>query len=172
MANDGKFLNLTNGVPSQESATATSAGVGDANKIAKLDATGKFDASLFPAGLAPESRSVVASEALSAGNLVNLHNNGGTINMRKADATTPGKEAHGFVLAAVSNGVSGTVNLEEGVIAGLSGMTPGARQFLGVTAGLRQETAPSTAGQISQEVGYALSATEMMFRPRYAITLA
>lgn len=171
MSNDGKFLNLTNGVPTQENAIATSAGAGDAGKIPKLDGSGKLDSTLMPTGVGTETRSVTASEALSANDLVNFHNSAG-LRMRKADATTAGKEAHGFVLASVSNGASGTVYPEEAVISGLSGLTPGANQFLATTAGGRTETPPSTAGQVVQHVGVALSATEMLFRPRQAITLA
>lgn len=171
MANDGKFLNLTNGKPTQEAAIATSAGAGDANKIVKLDGGGKLDATLLPAGVAPEARTMTASEALSAGDLVNFHNNAGTINMRKADADVA-REAHGFVLAAVANGATGTVYPEEAVITGLAGMTPGATQFLSSVAGARTEACPAGAGVLAQIVGVALSATEMMFRPETPIAQA
>lgn len=171
MSNDGKFLNLTNGKPSQEAAIATSAGAGDANKIIKLDGGGKIDPTLLPAGVAPESRTMVASEALSAGDLVNFFNNGGTINMRKADADV-GREAHGFVLSAVAALASGTVYPEEAVITGLAGMTPGATQFLATAAGARVEVCPAGAGVLAQIVGVALSATEMMFRPETPIAQA
>jgi hypothetical protein len=172
MANDGKFLNITAGKPTQEAAVATSAGAGDANKIPKLDGGGKLDITLLPAGLGAETRSVVASEALSAGDLVNFHNNTGTVNMRKADADVAGREAHGFVLSAVSSSASGTVYPEENVVTGLSGLTPGATQFLSATAGARTETAPSTSGNYVQIVGVALSSTEMLFRPETPILLA
>ena len=57
-----------------------------------------------------------------------------------------------------------------GKLTGLSGMTPGAKQFLS-TSGARTETAPSTGGYIVQEVGIALSATEMKFEPQQIILL-
>jgi hypothetical protein len=171
MANDGKFLNLSGGVPQQESAIDNSAGAGDAGKIIKLDAGGKLDSTLLPSGVAPESRTMTTSEALAAGDLVNIHNSSGP-KVRKADATSAGKEAHGFVLASASSGGSVVVYPEEAVLSGLSGLTPGAKQFLSTTAGGRTETAPSTAGQVAQYVGFALSTTEMLFRPRVAITLA
>jgi len=172
MANDGKFINLSSGLPTLESAINVSAGAGDANKIAKLDATGKFDSSFMPSGLAAESRAMTASEALSAGNLVNFFNNGGTINARKADATATGKQANGFVLAAIASGASGTVYPEEAVITGLSGLTIGATYFLHTTAGGLTTTAPSASGNVVQEVGIALSATELLFRPRQPVTIA
>jgi len=49
-------------------------------------------------------------------------------------------------------------------------MTPGAKQFLH-TSGARSETAPSTSGYIIQEVGIALSATEMKFEPQQLILI-
>jgi len=171
MANDGKFMNLTAGKPTQELATATSAGAGDANKIPKLDAGGKLDSTLFPAGIGAETRTMTASEAISAGDLINIWNSTGP-KIRKADAAT-GKEAHGFVLAAISSGASGTVYPEESVLSGLTGLTPGATQFLsGTTAGARTETAPSTSGQSAQIVGVAISTTEILFRPETPVLLA
>lgn len=169
MANDGKFLNLTNGVPTQE-AGATAGGAGDANKIAKLDAAGRFATGMLPVGVGADTFSVVTSEALAAGALVNIHDVTGA-RARNADAAAAGKDAQGFVLAAFASGATATVYLE-GTITGLTGLVPGARQFLSATAGLRTPTAPSTAGQVAQMVGWALSATEMSFEPQLPITLA
>lgn len=172
MANDGKFLNLTGGVPTQEAAPSTSAGAGDAGKIVKLDGNGKLDATLFPAGIGSESRTFTASEALAAGDLVNIHDVAGAVRVRKADATTAGKEAHGFVLQAAAAAAVVTVYPEEAVLSGLTGLVIGARQFLSTTAGARQAAAPTVAGQYVQEIGVALSATEILFRPRQPILLA
>jgi len=167
----GDYLKLSGGVPTDANANNSSAGAGDADKLVKLDAAGKIHTSMMPAGVGAETRSMTASEALSAGDLVNIHDSSGP-KMRKADATTAGKEAHGFVLSSVSNGASGTMYPEENVISGLTGLTPGARMFLSTTAGLNTATAPSTSGQVVQEIGVALSTTEIMFRPRQPITLA
>ena len=167
----GDYLKLSGGVPVDTNANVTSAGAGDAGRIVKLDASGKLDMTLLPAGLGAETRAMQASEALAAGDLVNIWNSGGP-RMRKADATGAGKDAHGFVLAAVASGASGTLYPEENVVTGLSGLTPGARQFLGTTAGTRSETAPVGSGQVAQIVGVALSATEMLFRPETPIVLA
>jgi hypothetical protein len=167
----GDYLKLAGGVPSDANANASSAGAADAGKLIKLDSGGKIDSTMMPAGVGAETRTFTASEALSAGDLINIHNSTGA-KVRKADATSAGKESHGFVLAAVSSGASATVYPEENVISGLTGLTPGARQFLATTAGARTETAPSTAGQVVQDIGVALSATEILFRPRQPITLA
>lgn len=168
----GDYLKLSSGVPTDALAIAASAGAGDAGKIPKLDAAGKLDATLMPAGLGAETRVIQASEALNAGDLVNIHNVAGNPRIRKADATVAGKEAHGFVLAAVGSGANGTVYPEENVLSGLAGLTPGARQFLHTTAGARTEVAPSAAGNVAQVIGVALSATEIMFRPETPITIA
>lgn len=167
----GDYLKLSGGVPADANANASSAGAADAGKLVKLDGSGKIDGTMMPAGVGAETRTIQASENLAAGDLVNIHNSSGP-RVRKADATSAGKEAHGFVLAAVTSGQNATVYPEENVLSGLTGLTPGARQFLHTTAGARSETAPSTANQVVQEVGVALSTTEMMFRPRQPITLA
>jgi hypothetical protein len=168
----GDFLKITGGLITDANANNSSAGAADAGKIPKLDAGGKFDTTMMPTGIAPETRSMTASEAISAGDLVNIWNSTGP-KIRKADASAAGKEAHGFVLAAILSGASGTVYPEEAVISGLSGLTPGARQFLSpTTPGLRTETAPSTSGQVAQIIGTALSTTEVMFRPETPITIA
>ena len=111
-----------------------------------------------------DTQTVLASEALSAGDLVNIWNNTGTANVRKADASASGKQAHGFVLAAVSSGANAAVHFE-GAVTGLSGMTPGATQFLSATAGGRTETAPTTTDYYLQVVGVARTATIMDFEP-------
>lgn len=173
MANTGKYLGLTSGVPQEETAINTSAGAGDASKIIKTDAGGKIDSTLMPAGVGAETRSVVSSENLSAGDLVNLYNNAGTLNARKADGSAAGKPADGFVLAGVTSPAAATVYLEEAPITGLSGFTPGADVFLSTTTpGAVTASVPSGTGKVAQTVGKALSATEVMFRRGQPITLA
>lgn len=170
MSNDGKFLNLSSGIVSQELAINTSAGAGDANKIIKLDSTGKIDTTMMPTGVGPETRTFTASETLSAGDLVNIWNSTGP-KVRKADNTAAGKEANGFVLAGITSGASGTVYPEESVISGLTSITPGVRYFLGA-AGAFTATPPSSTGAVVQEIGVGISTTEILFRPRQGIVLA
>jgi hypothetical protein len=171
MANDGKFLNITSGVPQQEVAVNTSAGAGDAGKIAKLDSTGRWDLSMMPTGVTAEVATITTSEALAAGDFVNIWNSTG-IKARKADATTAGKKADGFVLAAVLSGASATVYLPGSINTAVSGLTAGADQFLNTTAGGRTETAPSASGNVAQLLGKALSSTSMYFHPLHSITMA
>lgn len=150
----------------------TSAGVANDGDFVVLDSTGKLDASVLPAGVGQNTISATASEALAANDLVNWYNNAGTVNVRKADATTVGKECNGFVKAAVANAATATIFLSGNVITGLSGMTPGTRQYLATTPGARTETAPSTAGNVSMMVGYSVTATTLAFEPEEPITIA
>jgi len=148
---------------------ATSAGAGDAGKVVKLDGAGKIDSTMMPTGVGADTATITASEALSAGDLVNVHDSSGA-KVRKADATTSGKEAHGFVLSSVSNGASATVYFE-GSNTGVSGLTPG-RQYLSTTAGLATATAPSGSGNVVQVVGFATSATALNFNSGTPVVLA
>ena len=90
--------------------------------------------------------------------------------MRKADATSPGKTADGFVIAAVSSGATGTAYFE-GTNTQLTGLTPGAAYYLSTTAGGVTTTPPSTSGQVVQFIGKALSDTELSFEPAQPINL-
>lgn len=144
-------------------------GGGNANKIPALDAAGKLDITMMPSGIAADTAVITASEALAAGDFVNIWNSTGA-KVRKADATVAGKEAHGFVLAAVSNGAAATVYFE-GSNTGVTGQTPGP-VFLSTTAGLCTTTAPSSTGNVVQVVGFAVSATVVNFQSNPPITKA
>jgi hypothetical protein len=148
----------------------TSAGAGDSGKIPALDASGKLDTSFMPVGIGADTASIVTSENLSAGDLVNIYDNSGTPTARKADATTAGKEAHGFVLASTTSPAAATVYFE-GSNTGVSGLTAG-NQFLSTTAGGLTGTAPSATGNVVQRVGVAVSATVLNFEAQQPITLA
>lgn len=147
-----------------------SAGAGDAGKLVALDGAGKLDVTMMPAGFGDDAVIVVTSEALAAGDLVNIWNDSGTAKARKADATTAGKEAHGFVLASVLSGGNATVYFE-GQNSAVSGQTAGA-VFLSTTAGLATSTAPSSSGNVVQRVGFATSATAINFQSNDPIVLA
>ena len=168
------FLRLVSGRITEILGVQSSAGAGDAGKIPALDAAGKFDLSMMPVGVGPDVATIVASEALTAGNVVNVWLDGATPKVRKADATAAGKEANGFVLANVDSAANASVYFE-GTITGLTGLTPGARYYLDTTAGaivISSGTLPSGTGKIIQPVGVAISATELSFEPGEPITLA
>lgn len=139
------------------------------NKLVMTGADGRLDISVLPVGVGADTAVINASEALAAGDLVNIWNNSGTANVRKADASTAGKEAHGFVLAAVASGQPATVYFE-GTNTQMTGLTPG-RQYLSTTPGKTSATAPTGSGQVVQVVGFAVSATAMNFQSTLPIVL-
>ncbi len=151
--------------------TATSAGAGDTGKLVVLDSTGRVDTSMMPVGIGADTASLTASEALAAGDLVNVWNDAGTAKIRKADGSTSGKEAHGFVLAAVSSAALGTVYFE-GTNTQVTGLTAGAQFLSGTTAGAATVTAPTGTGKVVQRVGFATSATALNFQSNDPIVLA
>lgn len=166
-----KYLKNSGGQLAEVEATVSSTGATEAGKIVALDGSGKLDVSTLPTGIGATTKVAATTENLSAGNLVNLFNDSGTVKARKADASN-GRRAHGFVLTGTTSPNNATVYLD-GTITGLTGLTPGAAYYLsGSTAGAATATAPSTAGYISQEIGIALSATEINFEEQQPITLA
>lgn len=167
-----KYVGLdANGRLAEVEGTVTSAGAGDAGEIPALDAAGKLDNSVMPVGIGADTQLIEASENLASGDLVNVWDDSGTPKARKADATTIGKEAVGFVLAVVTSGNNATVYFA-GEITGLTGLTGGARYFLHTTAGGVTATAPSATGNIAQFVGVARSTTELTFRPAQPVVRA
>lgn len=168
-----KFITIVNGVKQLiTAAITTSSGAADADKIPALDSTGKFDTSFMPVGIGADTKSIVSSENLSAGDIVNVYNDTGTPKVRKADATTAGKEASGFVLSAVTAPAAATVYFE-GTNTQRSGLTPGGRYYLGTTAGgvVLESSAPAATNNVQQMVGIALSATELSFEMGEPVTI-
>lgn len=190
-----RFLANIAGRIKMVAAVATSAGAGDADKLPATNAsgvldptllnaattgvskvvmtlgTGLLDPSIMPTGIGADTSSLVASEALAAGNLINIWDDLGVAKARKADAAVEGKEAHGFVLSAVALAATALV-YHEGKITGLTGLTPGALHFLSAVAGATTAIAPSTVGNVVQQVGIALNATTLGFEAQQPITVA
>lgn len=164
-----KYVAYPSGQFAEVEATVVSAGAGNAGDIPALDSTGRLSTTVMPVGIVPEVKSIVSSENLTAGNFVNIYDNTGAANVRKADNSN-GRKAHGFVLAGVTAPAAAIVYLE-GTVTGLSGLTPGAQQYLS-TAGAATETAPSGTGVTSQQIGTAISTTEISFEPQMTVTLA
>jgi hypothetical protein len=148
----------------------TSVGSGDSGKLPALDASGRLDTSFMPTGIAADTAAIITSEALSAGDLINIWNNAGAFNVRKADASTSGKEAMGYVLSAVANGANATVYFE-GSNTAKTGLV-GGKLYLSTTAGGTQSTAPIGTGQTVQVVGFATAATVMNCQIETPIVLA
>ena len=129
-----------------------SAGAADAGKMVQLDGSGRLDPTMLPVGVGADTGLITTSEALVAGDLVNIWNSTGA-KVRKADANAAGKEAHGFVLTAFASGAQATVYFE-GTNTAVTGLTPGP-QFLGTTAGKSAAAAATGAGKVVQRVGFA-----------------
>jgi hypothetical protein len=142
-----------------------------AYQIPALNASGTLDITMMPPGIGPEVITLLASEALTAGQYINLWNNTGVLNARKADGSTTGKEAHGFVLAAFASGATATV-YRVGQNNQVTGQTPGEVWLSTTTPGATQATAPSGAGCTGQSLGMALTATNIDSKIGPAVALA
>lgn len=166
------FLRIVAGVVTQVFGVQASTGASNAGDIVALDDSGKIDNSMMPVGIGADTKILPASEALAAGDEVNLWTDtGNVIKVRKADASTNGKESNGFVLSAVSFGANATVYFE-GTNTQKTGLIPGAAYYLSAsTPGGVTNVSPSTAGQVSQYIGKALSATELSYESDRPINL-
>ena len=165
------YVDVVAGVFTKVPATQVSAGAGNANQIVALTAAGVLDSTVLPPGVGANTKPALTSEALAAGNLVNVYSNAGVVTVRKADATTPGKRANGFVLAAFGAATTATVYFGHQLNNAITGLTPGTDYFLNTTAGGVTTTSPTTVGQVSQFVGTATAAGELEFAPGPAVSL-
>lgn len=166
-----KYLELLTGRVAEKQATDSSAGAGNEGDLIALDAGGKINANMLPSGVGADLASIPAFENLSAGDFVNVFNDGGTVKMRKADATTSGKEADGFVLAVVTAPANGDCHFE-GTNNQLSALTLGVRFYLNTTPGGVTDTPLTGSGNVSQYLGKGFSLTEISFEPAEGIIVA
>ena len=113
-----KYIKNDSGQLAEVEATTSSAGSGDAGKIVGLDSSGRIDQTMMPTGVGSETEAMIASETLSAGDIVNIFNDAGTRKARKADNSNA-RRAHGFVLAGVTSAATATVYME-GALTGLT----------------------------------------------------
>jgi hypothetical protein len=165
-----KFITSVAGNLTEVTALTTSTGAGDAGKIPGLDAAGRLDVSLMPTGLGADTAVITTSEALAAGDFVNIHDASGP-KARKASAAAVTTKAHGFVLAGFASGAAATVYFE-GTNTGLTGLTAGDVWLSTSTPGGVQSAAPTVAGQVQQRVGVAVSATAVNVGVGPTVTLA
>lgn len=158
------FLTLQSGIKKWVQAISASTGASDASKIVMTDASGKLDSTLMPTGVGADTRSVVSSENLAAGDFVNEYDNAGTPTVRKADPAN-GRPATGYVLSAVTSPANATVYPLGGTTnTGKSGLTIGSLYVLDpATAGAVITAASATLanGNLRQVVGRAVSATAL-----------
>lgn len=158
-------LDPTTSLPIENTPNTTSAGAGDAGKLVALDSSGVLDSTLLPPGIGSASQVFPTSETLAAGALVNIVDVSTVPTARNANATDATKPAMGFVLAGTTSPANATVYFPGQIVTGLTGLTTGARVYLGTSSGAVSTTAPSTAGNLIMLVGYALSTTSFIFIP-------
>ncbi len=165
-------LDRTTGLYVETALVDSSAGVASAGKGVALDATGHVALNILPTGVGPELVNIVASENLSAGDFVNIHDVAGVSKARKADATNATKPANGFVKSSATTGANVDVYLD-GLNDAVTGKTAGTRYFLSAsTPGVATATIPSASGNLCQFLGVATSATGIAFRPSDGAVLA
>lgn len=165
-----KYQSLNAGRETMVEATVISTGVAEAGDIVALDGTGKIDLSLLPTGIGPAVQTILASENLSAGDFVNVYDNAGTPNVRKADSTND-RRASGFVLSSVTSGNNATVYFE-GQNNQLSGLTAGQRLYLDASGAVTSVAPALPTDLIHQYLGKALNATVMDVEIEDEIVLA
>lgn len=167
-----KYVKITSGQLTEQEGLEISAGAGDAGKIPALDSGGKLDSTLMPTGIGAETLSIEASETLVAGDFINIWDDSSVAKVRKADATTSGKPAHGFVLVGVTAAQQAAV-YTTGHNDQLSAMIGGTPMFLSeATPGAATSTPPSTAGNLVQYIGVAASTSLLPFEPTHGVVLA
>ena len=168
-------MSIFGGVGGGTTAAATTSVAGivelanTAETAAGIDSTRAVTpAGLAGAGITTFSLTVPVSESLGSGNLVNLWNAGGVLKARKAKASLS-LMSNGYVLGAVTfpgNAVIYTSLINNQV----SGLTIGGVCYLG--EGTVTSTAPTASGYLRQEVGVAVSATNLLFLLGESIILA
>jgi len=143
--------------------------VGEAGQLTALDGTGRLSPTIMPIGIAADTYSGTANEALNAGDFVYIASDGG---VAKASANSGGFDADGFVVAGYTLGQSALVYLE-GRNTALTGLTVGERYYLSASVPGGVTSTPVTgAGKRHQFLGRAVSATSISFEADDSITLA
>lgn len=160
-----KFGTLIGGLWELIEGLVTSAGAADAGKLVALGDDGRLDDSVMPVGIGADTQVATAFELLGAGKYVQFFNDGGTFSARLADNSN-NRPADGFVLEEFALGVVATVYPLDSVNTALSGLTISARYWLGTAGGViataLDETDPANDGKVSQYLGKAKSATELI----------
>lgn len=127
-----------------------------------------WDTQQVPETIFPEFQNrlfPIFSQNVSAGAMINLWNDAGTLKARNANATDNTKPAWGYAPAAVVSPARGEVVIFNGLCQNIGGMTPAQRYWLHTVDGQIINAAPVAAGNIEQVVGVALASTLLYFMP-------
>lgn len=169
-----RFLSRQVGKTKAVVALTSSAGAADAGKIIAAGSDGRLDESFMPIGIGANTTAAVASEAIAAGKFVNLWNDNGVLKVRLADNSN-GRNADGYLIAAVANDAVATVYPLDGVNANLTGLNVGGSYWLGTAGGVIATPLDSTdddnINKIDQFLGKAKSETELITTDDSYITL-
>jgi hypothetical protein len=106
-----------------------------------------------------------STETIVQGALVNLYASSGQLWVRNASATDGTKQCDGFCSQSggIPNGTVGEIILGDGMIQGLSGLTPGGRYYLSTAPGSMTLVPPSAPGNLQQSIGIAVTANALKF---------
>ena len=162
------YRDPSSGKVTERAAKQTSSGAADAGRTVGLNSQGLIDDSMLPPDVGGNADELTAGESLSAGDKVYVN---ASEEVMKANGGASGVAAQGFVLTSATSGNPVTVYWE-GRNTALSTLTPGARYYLGDTAGAVTDTPITGSGKIHQYVGRAINSTTLVFEPDDAITLA
>ena len=159
-----KFQTLdANGNTTMEATVQASAGAADAGKLPALDANGLIDRSMTYNNPA---QTFTASETIATSAIVNVWDSTGA-KVRNADASGGvAKKADGTAATGFASAAAGTIDLDNVVLGGLTGLVVGTQYFLSATTPggivkVGDAGYPATAGHILQKIGKALTATTL-----------
>lgn len=101
---------------------------------------------------------VESTETITVGKCVNLYDSSG-LKARLSNAGVSGKRVHGWCSAV---GTAGWIEVRLlGLASVFIGLTPGTTYYASNTAG----AISTTAGSVPQKLGYAISSSQLFFRP-------
>jgi len=102
-----------------------------------------------------------ANQALVANKLAALINSSGVLKVDYASASSKITQARGVIISDTAAGEMCPIFLSRGYLTGYIGLTVAAQYFLATTPGGITSVAPSSPGTIIQDIGFALSPTEL-----------
>jgi len=155
------FLTLINGEFNVASGIQSTAGVSDAGQMLVTNDYGQLDSTFIS-----DTKQILTSNNLEAGDFINVWNNSGIATVRLACAISKTTQAHGFVLESYITGDIATVYFS-GSNSSIVSATPG-NVYLSLTPGKFSSTIINpndiaNSGNIIQKLGIATSSTNINF---------
>ena len=160
------------GVGDKEYVPVTSGGTANAGQVPALNATGQLDPTMMPPGVAADQQGIAASESIAAGALVNIWTSSGAVLARNADGSTSGKQADGYVTAAVTSGGTATVLFNGINPTPVGAVSAGLAYLSDVAVGNVMAAGATSAGHTYQQVGVVVSGGQLQFNPQTPIVRA